>query len=294
MRHIQGDSVIPGQLSISGQPEIGAYLSFRVAEGDAQVFKAGSSFTSIEAAVRNLEAEIGAKGFEDVRRESADRWNERLSAIKVEGGSVENQRKFYGALYRCSLLPRVVSDADGSYSSFAGGKEILRMPEGHDYYDDYSMWDTYRALHPLLTLIDPERTSDMMQSLVLKAGQGGWMPVFPCWGSYTAAMIGDHCAAVLADAATKGIGGFDLDKAYTYLRRNAFESPETFTEYADGMGRRALRSYMHYGYIPVEDGVNEAFHKREQTSRTLEYAFDDFALSRIATLLGKKRMRMCF
>lgn len=128
----------------------------------------------------------------------------------------------------------------------------------------------------------------MMRSLVSKGEQGGWMPIFPCWGSYTAAMIGDHCAVAIADAAVKGVTNFDLRSAYSLLRRNAFESPATKEEYADGMGRRALESYMRYGYIPVEDGVKEAFHQREQTSRTLEYAFDDFALSRIASLLEKK------
>lgn len=126
-----------------------------------------------------------------------------------------------------------------------------------------------------------------MQSLVTKAEQGGWMPIFPCWDSYTAAMIGDHCAAAIADAAVKGVDNFDLETAYKYLRQNAFESPATFEEYADGMGRRALESYLRYGYIPLEDGVNEAFHKNEQTSRTLEYALDDYALAQIAGLLGK-------
>ena len=163
----------------------------------------------------------------------------------------------------------------------------MKMETG-DFYDDYSMWDTYRALHPLLTLIEPERSGEMMQSLVLKGEQGGWMPIFPCWGSYTAAMIGDHCAVAIADAAVKGVDNFDLQTAYRLLRRNAFESPDTYEEYTDGMGRRALKSYLHYGYIPVEDGVKEAFHQREQTSRTLEYAFDDYALSRIAALLGEK------
>lgn len=114
------------------------------------------------------------------------------------------------------------------------------------------------------------------------------MPVFPCWNSYTAAMIGDHCAAAIADAAAKGVENFDLEKAYRYLRQNAFDSPATFGQYKDGMGRRALRSYLRYGFIPVEDSVAEAFHKREQASRTLEYAFDDYALAQIAAKLGKE------
>jgi len=283
----RGDTVMPGVLAAAGATRIGAYVSFAVRKGRPVTVKAGASFTAMEGARSNLAAEIPGNDFDAVRRESARQWDERLSRIEVKGGSLENRAKFYGALYRCSLLPRVTSDVDGSYPRFAGKGEILRMPAGHDYYDDYSMWDTYRALHPLLTLIDSARSADMMQSLVLKGEQGGWMPIFPCWNSYTAAMIGDHCAVTLADAAVKGIP-FDYRTAYRLLRRNAFESPATREEYVDGMGRRALRSYVRYGYIPVEDGVNEAFHRREQTSRTLEYAFDDFALSRLAALVGEK------
>ncbi len=170
--------------------------------------------------------------------------------------------------------------------SFAGTGEVLKMETGRDYYDDYSMWDTYRAEHPLITILDPKRSADMMYSLVLKARQGGWMPIFPCWGSYTAAMIGDHCSAAIADAVAKGVTDFPVEEAYAYLRKNAFESPATRQEYVDGKGRRALDSYLKFGYIPLEDGVVDAFHKNEQTSRTLEYAFDDFALSRLARYLG--------
>lgn len=282
----KGDETSEGRLTASDEPGIGAYVSFDVCKDEPVTVKVASSFTSLDGARANMNSEIADLDFEAVRAESAYQWNERLSKISVEGGSDADKAKFYGSLYRSSLLPRVVSDVDGSYPAFAGSGEIMRMPEGRDYYDDYSMWDTYRALHPLLTLIDPERSGDMMQSLVLKAEQGGWMPIFPCWNSYTAAMIGDHCAAAIADASVKGVDNFDMEKAYSYLRRNAFEQPATYEEYKDGMGRRALDSYLNYGYIPLEDSVPEAFHQREQTSRTLEYAFDDYALSQLAKLLG--------
>lgn len=283
----RGDTIRSRVTSESDKTGIGAWLSFKAKKDKPVVFKAGSSFTSMEGARHNLESEIPDWDFDAVRAESARQWDERLNKIVVEGGKTEDRAKFYGSLYRCSLLPRVISDVDGSYPRFAKGDEILKMERG-DFYDDYSMWDTYRALHPLLTLIDPRRSGDMMQSLVLKGEQGGWMPIFPCWGSYTSAMIGDHCSVAIADAAVKGVENFDLPAAYKLLRRNAFESPATYEEYTDGMGRRALKSYLHYGYIPVEDAVNEAFHKKEQTSRTLEYAFDDYALSRIASKLGEK------
>lgn len=276
-----------GKKKISGKKGIGAYVTFKVHKGNRITIKAGTSFTSLGAALANLEAEIPGTDFNAVRLQSAKAWNDRLGRIKVEGGSDKKKEIFYGSLYRASLLPRVTSDIDGSYPSFATGKPIRKMDNGRDYYDDFSMWDTYRALHPLITLIEPKRSGDMMNSLVVKAREGGWMPIFPCWNSYTAAMIGDHCSAAIADASVKGVDNFDLAEAYIYLRKNAFESPGSFNEYKDGMGRRALQSYLKYGYIPVEDDVKEAFHDEEQTSRTLEYAFDDFALAQIAKKLGK-------
>jgi len=117
--------------------------------------------------------------------------------------------------------------------------------------------------------------------------QGGWLPIFPCWNSYTAAMIGDHCSVALADAYIKGIRDFNAEKAYEAMRKNAFETPVSYEDYKNGMGRRALESYLKYGYIPLEDSVKEAYHRQEQTSRTLEYAFDDFAVAQMAKALGK-------
>ena len=194
---------------------------------------------------------------------------------------------FYGAFYRASFLPHTFNDIDGRYPSFANGTPICQLPEGETYYEDYSMWDTYRALHPMINLLFPTKGGDMMQSLVHKYEQGGWLPIFPCWNSYTAAMIGDHCISAISDAYCKGIRNFDVDKAYEGMRKNAFETPSNLDEYKNGMGRRALTSYLEYGYIPLEDGVPDAFHTKEQVSRTLEYAYDDFALAQMAKALGK-------
>ena len=281
------DSTATDCNSIAGTTDMGAFFSFNVKAGTTVQVKAASSFTSVEAARANLEAEIPGWDFNEVRAESARQWNERLGRITVEGGTEADRRKFYGSLYRASLLPRVVNDADGSYAGFAGSG-IKHLGEGEEYYDDFSMWDTYRALHPLVTLLSPSRSGEMMQSLVIKARQGGWMPIFPCWNSYTSAMIGDHCIAAICDAYVKGVRNFDIDTAYSYMRKNAFESPADSADYKNGMGRRALRSYLKYGYIPLEDSVKEAFHQCEQVSRTLEYAFDDFALAQAARMLGKE------
>jgi len=233
------------------------------------IVKAASSFKSIDGARANLQAEIPSWNFDAVKADLEAVWVKRFSLIEVEDMDVEVYQHFYGSLWRASLLPRTVSDA---------GEPVD--------YDDFSMWDTYRALHPLLTILEPSRVSDMISALLRKYDRGGWLPIFPCWGSYTSAMIGDHVISMIVDAWTKGIRGFDVSKAYKAMRQNAFESPADSALYIDGRGRRALDSYLKYGYVPLEDEVPYAFHKREQVSRTLEYAYDDWCLSVMAQRLG--------
>lgn len=283
------DTIFEGRVKQQNQILIGAYVKCKPRNSISNVneltVKVATSFVDWEGCQKNLEAEIPHWNFEKTRKECSDIWEKHLSKVEVEG---EGKEMFYTSLYHTSFLPREFSDVDGRYPSFGGGKTIETMQDGHKYYDDYSLWDTYRALHPLYCLLWPEKVPDMMQSLVLKYEQGGWMPIFPCWNSYTSAMIGDHCCSVFADALVKGIKDFDIEKAYEGLRKNAFESPATYEEYANGMGRRALQSYLKYGYIPLEDSVPDAYHKKEQVSRTMEYAYDDFALGQIAKYLNMR------
>jgi predicted alpha-1,2-mannosidase len=245
----------------------------------------GTSFTSIEAASNNLDKEIPQWDFDGCRKTGENAWNQALGKVQVKGGTEDDLTRFYTALYHCFQLPRIVNDCDGSYQGFAQDS-LIHKTEGFDYYDDFSMWDTYRALHPLLTILEPKRSLDMVKSLIIKAQQGGWMPIFPAWSNYTAAMIGDHVSTMISDAYMNGITDFDKETAYKYMRQNAFETPLP-ADYKDGKGRRALDSYLKYGYIPLEDSVWDAFHRYEQVSRTLEYAFDDYALARFASALGK-------
>ena len=261
------------------------WLTFQGKAHEPIILKAASSFTNKTGAERNFAFEAEGHDFESMMQQTAQQWIDRLHTIDVEDSDIAKVNQFYGALYRASFLPREMSDTDGTYPKFANG-ELVEGSE-RKYYGDFSMWDTYRALHPLYTLIAPKESADMMQSLVTMYEEGGWLPIFPCWNSYTAAMIGDHCAATLADAYVKGIRDFDYEKAYEGMRKNAFETPASFEDYKNGMGRRALTSYLKYGYIPLEDGVKEAYHQDEQTSRTLEYAFDDFAVAQLAKALGK-------
>jgi predicted alpha-1,2-mannosidase len=250
------------------------------------ILKIGSSFTGVEAARNNLDAEITGWELNVVKKTTEDIWNQALGKVVLGGGTADDRIKFYTALYHCYQLPRIVSDSDGSYQGFAQDT-LIHKAVGFDYYDDFSMWDTYRALHPLLTILEPLRTRDMVRSLILKAEQGGWMPIFPAWSNYTAAMIGDHVSTMITDSWLKGINDFDAEKAYKYMRQNAFDSPSS-EEYVDGKGRRALKSYLEFGFIPLEDSVWDAFHKNEQVSRTLEYAFDDYALALFAKAIGKE------
>ena len=244
-------------------------IEFEDAPGPLLV-KMATSFTSLEGAARNLDAEIPGWDFEARRSATEALWTRKLGQIEVAGGEPEILRHFYTSLWRASLSPRMVSD-------------IGTEPD----YDDFNLWDTFRALHPLYTILQPGRSGEMMQALVKKYERGGWMPIFPMWGSYTSAMIGDHAASVIADAYTKGIRNFDCRKAWEAVRKNCFETP-CDSLYIDGRGRRALEVYMRLGYLPLEEPVRHAFHANEQTSRTLEYAYDDWCASLLARDLGSK------
>ena len=276
---------LKNQAEISGQTDIGAYASFQVKENEVILAKAGTSFTSIEEARANLDAEIPHWEFDKTRTETEQIWNKALSAIKLKGGKTEDYTKFYTAIYHSMLSPRTFSDVSGSYPAFDGNKRTEKIEKGHVYYDDFSLWDTHRAQLPLVSLIAPDKYEDMMKSLVLKAEQGGWMPIFPMWNSYTSAMIGDHANTALGDAFLKGFD-INIDRVWPYMRKNAFEISEG-EDYINGKGRRGMKSYLENGYIPLEDSVKEAFHKMEQVSRTLEYAMTDAVLSKVAEKYGK-------
>lgn len=264
---------------------IGAYVEVNAGAGPLLV-KVGTSFSSIEQARKNLEAEIPAWDFEGLRRTTEAAWDDALGRVAVAGGAPSQDTMFYTALYHSFLLPRTFSDVDGTYPAFAGGDSLM-VAQDFTYYADFSMWDTYRAVQPLDNLLHPSRARDMMRSLVAKAEQGGWLPIFPAWNHYTAAMIGDHVISVLGDAYIKGVIDFDMEPAYRYMRQNAFLPNPDYESYVAGKGRRALQPYLDLGYVPMEEPVREAFHKNEQASRTLEYAYDDFVLARVAEKLGK-------
>jgi predicted alpha-1,2-mannosidase len=280
-----GNEILPAK-SIVNKKESGVFIGFYLHKGESVEITVGTSFTNSEGVKKNIVAEIGNKNFDAVHNNAKKIWENALQQITVAGTVEKDKRIFYTALYHAMQHPRLMSDAGGAYPKYSGNYEIKKMADGN-YYDDFSMWDIYRAQLPLFEILNPQLTNELVRSLILKGEQGGWLPIFPCWNSYTAAMIGDHVTAFIASAYNKGIRNYDVASAYALMKKNAFDTPADFNDYKNGFGRRALTSYLKYGFIPMEDSVPEAFHKKEQVSRTLEYAYDDYALSIVAKGLNK-------
>jgi predicted alpha-1,2-mannosidase len=273
--------------SIKNKADIGAYVGFKLNKGEHITIRIGTSFTSLAGARKNLEAEMPAFNFEQVAAANKQVWQKALGQIKVATPVDRDKRIFYTSYYHAMQHPRLFNDVDGRYPRFSADYQTEKLAQGN-YYDDFSMWDIYRAQIPLFEIMKPELINNLVQSLILKGEQGGWMPIFPCWNNYTSEMIGDHTTSVISSAYLKGIRNYNVAEAYRLLRHNAFETPAKKSDYVEGKGRRALESYLKYKYIPLEDSVPDAFHKMEQVSRTLEYAYDDYALAQFAKALNKK------
>ncbi|SEN82492.1 alpha-1,2-mannosidase, putative [bacterium A37T11] len=263
----------------------GVYAGFRLRKGQSLRVRIGSSFTSLEGAYKNLAAEVADWQFDALIAKNKAVWEKALGQIAVKTPVEKDKRIFYTAMYHALQHPRLYNDVDGLYPKFGQQYQTARLDSG-SYYDDFSMWDIYRAQLPLMEILQPELVNNLVRSLILKGQQGGWLPIFPCWNNYTSAMIGDHATAFIASAYAKGLRSYDVAEGYRLMRQNAFEVAPT-EAYKNGLGRRALASYLPYHYIPLEDSVRDAFHQREQVSRTLEYAYDDYALATVAKALGK-------
>ncbi len=271
--------------SIKDKKDIGVYLGFKLRKGERLRIRVGTSFSSIEGARKNLIAEIPDWDFSALRAKNKSVWQAALDQTVIETQKEEDKRIFYTSLYHVMQHPRLYNDIDGVYPRFAGDYQFEQLSKG-SYYDDFSMWDIYRAHLPLMEILKPNLVNDWVNSMVLKGTQGTWLPIFPCWNNYTSAMIGDHSTAFIASAFNKGIRNYDLNEAYRLMRKNAFEVANE-SDYKNGMGRRALHTYIENGYISMQDSVPDAFHTKEQVSRTLEYAYDDYALATVAKALGK-------
>ncbi|MEO7211769.1 GH92 family glycosyl hydrolase [Mucilaginibacter sp.] len=267
--------------TVSSQKNIGVYLGFKMRRNEKLNVRTGTSFSSIDGARKNLEAEIPGFDFSKTVSQCKTAWQQTLKQVVVNTANEKDKRIFYTSFYHVLQHPRLYNDIDGTYPLFASSNRLGKLSTGN-YYDDFSLWDIYRAQIPLLEILNPKLVDDFVQSLMLKGTQGGWLPIFPCWNSYTSEMIGDHTTSIITSAYLKGISTSNQTLAYKLMRQNAFELPAKREDYIEGKGRRALDSYLKYGYVPQEDSVKDAFHKAEQVSRTLEYAYDDYALSLMA------------
>ena len=243
------------------------FFSFDTKAGEQIMVKFALSSVSTEGAVKNLNAEIPDWNFDRVRQEAENAWNKELSRITIEA-SEEKKIIFYTAMYHAFLSPTVFMDVDGNYR---GLDHNNHHADGFTNYTTFSLWDTYRALHPLFTLVQQKRTSDMINSM-LAHQQQSVHHILPVWSHYANenwCMIGYHAASVIADAYMKGITGFDPQKAL-----DACIAISTYAPY-DGIG-----DYMKYGFAPADKTSNSA-------SKTLEYAYDDYCISRMAGKMGK-------
>ncbi|GAB3834166.1 GH92 family glycosyl hydrolase [Hymenobacter jeollabukensis] len=253
----------------------GAVVGFKTRKGEQVQARVASSFISPEQALRNLE-EVGPDDFETVKRKARAAWATQLGRIQIEGGTEAQQRTFYSCLYRSLLFPRKFYELDAQgqpvhYSPYNG--QVL---PGY-LYTDTGFWDTFRCLFPFLNLMYPSVNSQIQAGLANAYKEGGWLPE---WGSpgYRNIMIGNNSASVVADAYLKGGRGYDINTLYEALLHGANNaSPMT------AVGRAGVEYYNKLGYVPYDVKINES------AARTLEYAYDDFAISQLGKALGRPK-----
>ena len=266
-------------------------FKFQVKEGEQILVKVAISYVSIEGARKNLETELPHWNFDKVRADAKTAWNKELSKTEVSGGTDEQTTNFYTALYHTMTQPNVFNDVDGRYKGHDGKIHALSsnfswpasprnasgqtMPakagtQNSEHYTVFSLWDTFRAAHPLYTIIDQKRTADFINTFIRQYEQGGRLPVWELWGEETDTMIGYHAVSVIADAMAKGIEGFDYDKAYKAAKHSA------------DLDHFGLAAYKKRGYISMED-------ENESVSRTLEYAYNDWCIAQMALIVREKK-----
>ncbi len=259
----------------------GAYATFAPSQQRVIELRVGTSFISIDQARANLQKEIPSWNFDSLRDGLKQAWNKKLGLIGVDGASDDQRAIFYTGLYHSLLYPRLFSEYGRYYSAFDD-----QIHPGVSY-TAYSLWDTFRAEHSLLTLVAPERVNDMVKALLQNYQEGGWMPKWPN-PSYTNIMIGTHADAMIAEAINKGFRGFDLNLAYQAAYKDAMTPPDGDTTrkwydrepHTPYEARAGLTYAKTLGYIPNDKTA-------ESASSSLEDDYDDYAVAQIAKAAGK-------
>ncbi len=266
--------LFPGRDTLTGNHP-GVVLDFGKEVPNTRVIvRVGISYVSQANARENLEKEAGSKSFDEALQEAQTAWLEKLSRIRITGGTDEQRTIFYTALYRAFQMPTLFFDVNGEYRGF--DRQVHRA-EGFRYFTDMSLWDTFRTLHPLYNLIAPDDQRDMIRSLLAMARQGGWLPRWPSGYGYTGSMLGSPADIVISEAWQKGLRGYDALFAFRNMAATAL-APHPRGSAASG--RRGIGPYLKYHYCPA-DKMDKA------VARTLEYAWADDAISRLAAALGK-------
>jgi predicted alpha-1,2-mannosidase len=253
--------------------DVGADLDFDKNGSPSVVeLKLAISYVSIANARENLDREAGTLTFDQALKQAIREWEEELGRIRVEGGTAREQTLFYTALYHALQMPTVFNDVNGYYLGFDGH---VHRAEGFTYYTDMSLWDTFRTVHPLFTLIAPREQRDMAVSLVEMSRQGGYLPRWPSGNGYTNSMFGTPADIVLTETYLKGIHDFDVETAYQSMRKTALGPPRN----SRFSGRAGIEDYLKFGYCPSDL-------MKQSVARTLEYSYADHCISRLAAALG--------
>ena len=253
--------------------DIGAWFTFDTEKGEQIEVAMGVSFVSIENARENLEKEQSGRHFAAIHQEARQRWNDDLGRIQVEGGTTEQKTVFYTGLYHALIHPNLLQDVNGQYPQMEGD-EILTAKGNR--YTVFSLWDTYRNLHQLMTLVYPERQMDMVRSMIDMYREHGWLPKWELYGRETLTMEGDPSIPVIVDTWMKGLRDFDMDVAYEAMYKSAT------TPGKDNLLRPDNDDYMSRGYVPLREQYDNS------VSHALEYYIADYSLATLAESLGKK------
>lgn len=261
--------------------DVGFWFSYdNLKEGEQITVRMGVSFVSTENARENLDKEQHGMGFDELHSLARQEWNKDLGRIRVSGGSEEKQKIFYTALYHALIHPSIMSDVNGEYPGMESG---VTMKSNHPRYTVFSLWDTYRNLHQLLTLVYPERQTDMLRSMVDIYKEWGWLPRWELFGRETFTMDGDPAAIVIADSYVKGLRDFDYETAMEGMIKSAT------TEGAKNPIRPDIDPYIEKGYIPLGYFAND-LSGDNSVSHALEYCLADYAIAQIADSLGRKEL----
>lgn len=253
-------------VEVAGKPWLAA-IQYATKAGEVIYVKTAISGVSIDGAMANLQHEIPGWDFARVRQAAHEAWEKELARVQIEGGSDKQREIFYTALYHTMLAPSVFDDIDGQYRGMDG--KVHHLPAGLHNYSTFSLWDTYRAAHPLYTLIEAARVPDLVTCLIRMAEESPkGMPVWPLQGVETGTMTGYHSASVIAEAMVKGFRGIDYNRGYQQMRKRALD--EDF---------QGLGFFRKLGYIPSD-------RLAESATRTLEYSYDAWAVAQVAKELG--------